>query len=533
MVRLLLVAFLFHLVPDSFGQELELSHLKTFNAHTHGVRHVVFAPDGSSFTSAGTRGELFLWKMDGEEALRKLEGHFGSITDLRFSEDGRFVVTAGDEGQVKVWNVSTGKCDHTVVVPKNEEGHREIGFALLSPDNNHVYFGGADRSLYRASLGEASPEPEVVHTDQSETVRCAILSQDGSEMILSAGRYLKAVSSADGSLIREYNTGNCPVNALQFSADGEKLLTWCENARVDVRDPETFFLQTSFRAGSGGRKFSNIALTDDGKYVVTGDHASRFNIWNLHAKRKVLDQSADQGTILSFDVISSKRLMLTASLDKSIKLWKIKDKMPEPDKKSKRNKQKAEPEIVEPDVVIIHHEEPVQDVRQDRMTPVNTNVVIRPPTVESVPDSSSIEKPVPVSENLEVVTEELPERKENRRVKPIRQEHRLHLKSRQLTFELWDAQVVDGDIVSIFLGDSCIVNEYSISASRKKVTFDASRYKRVYLYLHAHNLGTIPPNTVTMTVSDGTDTHQVELRSDLSGSAAMELNFVEPVSEDH
>ena len=105
------------------------------------------------------------------------------------------------------------------------------------------------------------------------------------------------------------------------------------------------------------------------------------------------------------------------------------------------------------------------------------------------------------------------------------------MKSHQLTFEIWDAQVIDGDIVSIFIDDECIVKEYSITAVKKLVKFDASKYKKVYLYLHAHNLGTIPPNTVTMKISDGIQELDIELRSDMSGSAAVELLFDTDESE--
>jgi hypothetical protein len=99
------------------------------------------------------------------------------------------------------------------------------------------------------------------------------------------------------------------------------------------------------------------------------------------------------------------------------------------------------------------------------------------------------------------------------------------MKSHQLTFDIWDAQVIDGDIVSIYVDEECIVNEYSITATKKSVQFDASDYKKVYLYLHAHNLGTIPPNTVTMTVSDGIQSLDIQLRSDLTGSSAVEFLF--------
>jgi hypothetical protein len=62
-------------------------------------------------------------------------------------------------------------------------------------------------------------------------------------------------------LAGEYNTGTCEINALQFSADG-KMLAFVVRQRYGwtcvMR--KTFLLKTSFRAGTGGRKFSNISL---------------------------------------------------------------------------------------------------------------------------------------------------------------------------------------------------------------------------------------------------------------------------------
>jgi hypothetical protein len=101
------------------------------------------------------------------------------------------------------------------------------------------------------------------------------------------------------------------------------------------------------------------------------------------------------------------------------------------------------------------------------------------------------------------------------------------LLSRNLTFQIWDAQIIDGDIISIYINDQIIVKEYSIINEHLTVKFNAKDFKKAYLYLHAHNVGSIPPNTATMMISDGVQEIQVELRSDLTGSAAVELNFVD------
>lgn len=520
-MRSAIIAFLF-CIGSVHGQNLKLEHLRTYNGHGNGVRHVVFSPDGNSFASGGTRGEVFVWDLDGESALKKLEGHYGSISDVRFNNNGKYLITAGDDGQVKVWDSSSGFCLKRIISPASPTNPvNHVNFSLMSSDEAMIYFGGSNKYVCKASF-KGKDRAEVIYADPNSEIRCAILSPNGKELVFAAGQYLLALDLASNKVVREYNTGSCMVNALEFSDDGKRLLSWCENSRVDMRDPSTFYLLTSFRSGTGGRKFSNLAFTEDQKYVITGDHASRFNVWDLNNKQRVLDQGAEQGTIMSFDLESGPNLLLSGSLDKSIKLWRIvKD---EPLETKKKKKKVEEVPVFEPDVEIVQYEEPVQDVPQ-KSTPVHTKVVLKKPEEISTYEPAKSKTPI------DPVYSILPDRKNNRRIKPIRKEHKLNLLSHNLTFEIWDAQVIDGDIVSIYIDDECIVKEYSITASRKTVEYDASKYKRAYLYLHAHNLGTIPPNTVTMTVSDGKQYIEVELRSDLTGSSAMELIFVDDESE--
>lgn len=506
------------------AQNLKLEHIRTFNGHEHGVRRVIFSPDGIHFASGGTRGEVFIWTIDGESGRKKLEGHYGSINDLHYSEDGKYLVSAGEDGQVKVWDAITGYCLQRIVSPTPPESPvNKVNFALVSSGMGMVYFGGTNKFLSKVAL-KSEEDPEVIYKDPKESIRCGILSPDGKELIFAAGQYLMALDLRSGEVQREYNTGSCLINALEFSDDGERLLTWCDNSRVDMRDPSNFYLITSFRSGSSGRKFSNLAFTEDGKYVVTGDHASRFNVWDLSKKQLVLDQGAEQGTILSFDLDNGPNYILSGSLDKSIKLWRIVEDVPEEEPKKKGKKVEPVEEQVEPEVEIVQYAEPVEDVPQDvKKGPTNINVVLKEP------EKIETYEPVKPEDRVDLEVESV---KNNRRVKPIRKEHRLVMSGHQLTFNIWDAQVVDGDIVSIYVGDECIVKEYSITAEKKTVTYDASRFNKIYIYLHAHNLGTQPPNTVTMTISDGISTHSVELRSDLSGSSALEIVFQDPVESE-
>jgi len=535
-----LLSILFILTNTGLAQEFDFKPVRTFSGHEHGIRKAVFAPDGKTFATGGTRGEVSVWNVQSGQVVSRMEGHYNSVSDLRYSKDGRFIVTASSDGHVVVWDAATGKAVRKIQTSEKATERVNIHFALLSEDGQAVYFGGEGRKLKMALVGSDEPF-RVLYTDRKDPVRCASLSPDGKELVFAAGQYLMVLDLATNMIAREYNTGTCIINALSYSADGGTLLSWCASARVDMRDAKTFALKTSFRSGSGERKFSNMAFTDDGRYIVTGDHASRFHMWDLEGKRLVMDAGADQGTILDFDVHSSPTYLLSASLDRTVKLWQIGEKVEEEPKKKKNAAPVQEPA---PQVLILTQSETGDDftpveVRQE--APVTVKKVEQPvvkvapvpvleeqtPAQETRPEVvAPVAVPLPISKGDSVSV--IPARMQGRRVNPIRNEHRLNLLSRNLTFQVWDAQVVDGDIISIFINDECILNEYTIISERKSVNFDASAFKKAYLYLHAHNVGTIPPNTATMMISDGIQEIQVELRSDLTGSAAMELNFVDP-----
>jgi hypothetical protein len=527
MVRLILPLLLLAIstLPVS-GQELGLTLVKTFSGNAHGVRKAVFAPDSKSFATAGTRGEVKVWDVASGQRLTQMDGHMSSVNDLRFGRDGRFIVTAAADGFVIVWDVSSGKSIRRIRTSSTNAERPDIKFALLSDDGQKVFFA-VGKELRMAVVGDDTPV-SVLYTDRKDPISAAALSPDGRELLFSAGQYLIVLDISSGKVVREYNTGTCEISSLSYSADGKLMLSWCSNARVDIRDASTLMLKTSFRSGTGGRKYSNMALTSDQRYVITCDHASRFNLWDLQEKRLVMDEGADQGTVLGFDVASNADLVLSASLDKTVKLWKIGEKLPDDtDKKSKR----PEPEPAqEPQVVILMQSETLEDftpveVREEAPTSIQT--VAEPLKATTVANSAPvIAKTEPAPKALGDSVSVLPERLNGRRVKPIRSDHKLNLLGRELTIEVWDAQVVDGDIISLYINDDVILEEFSIVSDRKTVHFDATPFRKAYLFLHAHNVGSIPPNTATMMISDGIQQIQVELRSDLTGSAAMELNFV-------
>jgi Legume lectin domain len=100
----------------------------------------------------------------------------------------------------------------------------------------------------------------------------------------------------------------------------------------------------------------------------------------------------------------------------------------------------------------------------------------------------------------------------------------LQVKKRKLTISVWDHNTVDGDIISLKLGDDWILTNYELVS--KKNTFDLTLIGFSQdLVLYAHNVGMVPPNTVTVSVFDGLTTQRISLESNMETSESIKIVF--------
>jgi hypothetical protein len=100
----------------------------------------------------------------------------------------------------------------------------------------------------------------------------------------------------------------------------------------------------------------------------------------------------------------------------------------------------------------------------------------------------------------------------------------LQVKNRKLTISVWDHNTIDGDIISLKLGDEWILTEYELTS--KKNIFQATLLGFSQdLVLYAHNVGMVPPNTVTITVFDGLTTQRISLESNMETSESIKIAF--------
>jgi hypothetical protein len=100
----------------------------------------------------------------------------------------------------------------------------------------------------------------------------------------------------------------------------------------------------------------------------------------------------------------------------------------------------------------------------------------------------------------------------------------IEVKKRKLTISVWDHNTVDGDVISLKLGEEWILTNYTLTAEKFTLPITLIGFGED-LVLYAHNVGMVPPNTVTVSVFDGLTTQHVSLEADMKSSEALKIVY--------
>ena len=103
----------------------------------------------------------------------------------------------------------------------------------------------------------------------------------------------------------------------------------------------------------------------------------------------------------------------------------------------------------------------------------------------------------------------------------IRDTKTILVKNNKIKVDLYDDGEIDNDIVSVYFNKNLLVDKKSLTAVAHSFTLTIEPGKTNELVLFAENLGSIPPNTALMVITDGNSRHEVRLSADLKNNASI------------
>ena len=224
---------------------------------------------------------LCLWDWKDGVVLKKMVGHTAWVNEMVVSGDGRLIVSCDECGEFIAWDGDTGE---SLTKPKAIKAHSEGITSLdISPDGAVLATGSWDRTikLWRTDTWKIHRNP----IDVEEKIHRVRFSPSGK---------LLAVATQDNIQIWNPNTSEFIVKLtaqclpLVWAPDGTRLLS------------------------GGFRDNHTIREWDTSTWKQVGDS------WSGH--------NSDPSWIRALAINSAGTLLVSASDDKSVRLWRISDR---------------------------------------------------------------------------------------------------------------------------------------------------------------------------------------------------------------
>lgn len=102
---------------------------------------------------------------------------------------------------------------------------------------------------------------------------------------------------------------------------------------------------------------------------------------------------------------------------------------------------------------------------------------------------------------------------------------KIDVAKRSLKIGVYDHGQIDGDVVSIYVNGKEVISNYTLDgpSNTKYVNVDLEYKGYNYILLYAHNEGSIPPNTCTILIDDGSGVDDFILSSNLQTNGAVDV----------
>ncbi len=292
----------------------------------HGVGQLAFSPDGKMLAVACGKVEgpmeIQLFSMQTRRRVGKLRGHDQPVGSLRFTPDSKMLVSDGADEQCLIWDVGMRELVGRL------KGHtgRILGLSI-SLDSKHVATAGDDKSII---IWDLQLRKQVAHlTGHTDAVTSVEFLPDGVKLV-SAGRD-KTVKVWDWKAKKELfsfkaNKLGVASNVLAVTPDGRRIVTGGDDGHIVLW--ELYWnparINDLARWSLGRDKPISIAMKPDGKQIAVGTWGGMVDLISLSEEAVVAELRINAhnfpANAVAFDK-DGKLLASGSALESGVSLW--------------------------------------------------------------------------------------------------------------------------------------------------------------------------------------------------------------------
>jgi serine/threonine protein kinase len=244
-----------------------------------GINCLVISPDGNLILGGSNNGTLMTWIVEKDEkkyTIKQLNytvlNGLGGVMSLAFNPDGKSALIGTQDKTIKIYDVDTNTFTGQDCI-----NHQSSIAALdVSPDGSYFVSGGTDGMVRVWSEPNSFSHEVAVLAVKLDPRRRTVVSATASGEI-------KVWKIDVGDLLYVLNQdAEDGVNALLISHDGNFLISGSGNhtvGKISIWDLDSG--QTLGHFNAHMHTVSALAMTPDGKRLISGSHDKSVKIWEV------------------------------------------------------------------------------------------------------------------------------------------------------------------------------------------------------------------------------------------------------------
>ncbi|MFC1878751.1 AAA family ATPase [Chloroflexota bacterium] len=324
----------------------------TLKGHTDWITNVTVTPDGQHTISGSLDGTLKVWEVTTGREVRTLkvcdmrllnEKGIGRLfTSLPVTTDGRYIISGSSDDILKVWEFNTGREVNTL------KGHtNRITAVTLTPDGQHIISRSRDHTLkvwnistaLNASLfiGGSERSKEVLTLqEQTSYITAMVVTPDGQHLVISSYDLypLKLLEVSSRRKVRKFQVHTRPITTLAVTSDGKNVISGCVDKTLKIWELESGRVVNTLKGHTD--EITAVVVTPDGQHIISGSRDHTLKVWNISAalnagivrenelcSEKVRTLKGHTDEITAVEVTPDGKLVISGSYDKSLKVWDV------------------------------------------------------------------------------------------------------------------------------------------------------------------------------------------------------------------
>lgn len=297
-------------------QKLQDNSPKILENHTDEVLFVQFSPDGKTLVSGSNDTTIKLWDVQQGVLLDTLTGHKGKVTEVQFSPDGKTFISGGGDGNIRFWNKESFYPSFT---------GNSVSF---SPDNQLIAVGNTKGMVTLRNRDGSIRKTFPTHQGEIHGIR---FSPDNQQLVTIGEDNQIKIWNLDGNLLKSWQGHQKhpilpipAIEAIEFTADGQYLVTIGSDNLVKVWDKEGN-LQQKWQGDD--RTMTAMSVSRDGKIVATASIDHTVKLWRLKDGQLITTLKGHEDNITQIKFSPDDKYIATGSIDQTVRLWTVKGEL--------------------------------------------------------------------------------------------------------------------------------------------------------------------------------------------------------------